>query len=77
MKTSCYNVSSKRDIKKLYNSQRFPKYPNNFIGDTCQVRVNADDYLINDEFIIKSKYKILPKKIYIFGKKNVRRKKWI
>ena len=65
-----YNVSDKRMIKKLSNSKRFLKYPDMFLNTTCQVRVNGDDGLRQDEFIIRSKNKILPRKIYIYGKKS-------
>lgn len=65
-----YNTSDKRMIKKLTGSKRFLKYPNMFLNTTCQVRVNGDDALQQDEFIIRSKNKILPRKIYIYGKKT-------
>ncbi len=63
------NVKDKRAIKRLYNSKRFKKYPDMFLSNTCTVRVNADDALNADEFIISSKYRILPRKIYLYGKK--------
>lgn len=65
-----FNVQDRRAIKRLYNSGRFPKYPDMFLSDTCKVKVNNDDYLFNDEFTIKSKYRILPRKIYLYGKKT-------
>ncbi len=67
-----YDVQDKRAIKRLKNSQRFQKYPSAFLSDTCQIKINGDDYLLEDEFTIKSKNCILPKQIYIFGKKNRR-----
>lgn len=65
-----YNVKDKRKMKKLCNSKRFPKYPTMFLSKTCQVRVNNDDCLKNDSFTICCKYRILPRKIYLFGKKT-------
>lgn len=66
-----YDLSDKRAIKKLSSSKRFLKYPDMFLNTTCQVRVNGDDGLRQDEFIIRSKNKILPRKIYIYGKKTI------
>lgn len=68
-----YDVSDKRIIKKLNNSKTFFKYPDMFLNNTCQVKVNGDDELYQDEFIIRSKNKILPRKIYIYGKKTIER----
>ena len=65
-----YDVQNKRDVKKLYHSKRFPKYPDMFLSNTCQIRVNPDELLKQDEFVICSKSKILPKKIYLYGKKT-------
>lgn len=65
-----YDVQNKRDVKKLYHSKRFPKYPDMFLSNTCQIRVNPDELLKQDEFVIYSKSKILPKKIYLYGKKT-------
>lgn len=65
-----YNVKDKKVKKKLEGSKRFMKYPNMFLSNTCKVKVNADDYLIADDFTIYCKAKILPKKIYIYGKKT-------
>ena len=65
-----FNIKSKRDIKKLNNSKRFIKYPDMFLSNTCSVRVNGDEFLNAEEFIICSKYKVLPRKLCIFGKKN-------
>lgn len=65
-----YDISDKRTIKKLSNSKRFLKYPDMFLNNVCQVRVNKDDALCLDEFTIRSKNKILPRKIYLYGKKT-------
>lgn len=65
-----YNVKDKRITKKLISSKRFPKYHDMFLSNTCFVQVNSDDFLIKDEFIIFSKSKVLPKKIYLYGKKT-------
>lgn len=64
-----YDVTSEKMIKMLTHSNRFTKYPSMFLGNTCKVIVNGDDYLLGDEFIIESKYKILPKTIRLYGKK--------
>lgn len=65
-----YNVKDKREMKKLCNSKRFPKYPGMFLSKTCQVRVNGDDSLRTDSFSICCKYRILPRKIFLYGKKT-------
>ena len=65
-----FNVEDKREVVKLNNSKRFPKYPTMFLNNTCQVRVNKDDYLTEELFTIHSKYRILPRKIYLYGKKT-------
>lgn len=65
-----FNVEDKREMIKLNNSKRFPKYPTIFLSNTCQVRVNQDDYFENSMFTIQSKYRILPRKIYLYGKKT-------
>lgn len=66
-----FNVCDKRMIKKLENSKRFMKYPEMFLSNTCKVRVNSDDFLLKDEFIIQSKYRILPRRINLYGKKSI------
>lgn len=65
-----FDVQNKRDIKKLCNSKRFQKYPDMFLNNTCQVRVNSDELLLEDQFTIYSRYRILPRKIYLYGKKT-------
>ena len=65
-----YNVQDEREIKKLNNSKRFPKYPTMFLSNTCIVRVNKDECLEKDEFTIYCKCKNLPRKIYLYGKKT-------
>lgn len=67
-----YNVNDKKMMKLLSCSKRFQKYPSMFLNDTCKVIVNNDDYLSNDEFILKSKYKNLPRQMFIYGKKQGR-----
>lgn len=67
-----FNIENARDVIKLKNSKRFPKYPNKFLCNICEVIVNGDEYLRKDEFLIKSKYNILPRKIFIYGKKSNR-----
>jgi len=65
-----YNVMDKRVAKKLEASKRFVKYPEMFLSSTCKVIVNKDDFLKEDEFILQSNLKILPRRIYLFGKKT-------
>lgn len=65
-----YNVKDKREMKKLCNSKRFLKYPTMFLSKTCQVRVNNDDCLNADNFTICCKYMILPRRIFLYGKKT-------
>ena len=65
-----YDVNNKREMKKLCNSKRFPKYPTMFLSKTCQVRVNSDDCLKSDNFTVYCKSRILPRKIFLFGKKT-------
>lgn len=65
-----YNVNDRKMIKILTNSKRFQKYPDLFLSDQCKVIVNNDDYLKEDEFIIKTKSKVLPRSIMIYGKKR-------
>lgn len=67
-----FNVQDKREVKKLINSKRFPKYPSMFLKNTCEVRVNPDDGLNKDKFILHSKTCNLPRKIFIYGKKTIR-----
>ena len=66
-----FSVQDSKAIKRLIYSSRFPKYPDIFLNKTCKVRVNGDEGLMTDEFTIKSKYRILPRKIYIYGKKTL------
>lgn len=65
-----YNIEDEREIKKLTYSKRFTEYPNMFLSNICEVRVNPDDYLLKDNFILSCKLKILPRKIFIYGKKE-------
>ena len=67
-----YDVRDKKRIKMLRFSKRFKKYPDCFLSNCCRVKVNSDDYLVKDEFTIYCKDKILPRRIYIYGKKRKR-----
>ncbi len=67
-----FNVQDKREVKKLINSKRFTKYPCMFLGNTCEVRVNPDECFNEDKFILYSKTNILPRKIYLYGKRTKR-----
>lgn len=64
-----YDVSDKRILKKLTNNKRFIKYPDMFLSKTCRVRVNPDEYLRADEFIIQGNT-LLPRTIYLYGKRT-------
>lgn len=65
-----YDLNDKRAIKRLLNSKRFIKYPDMFLSNTCTVKVNNDEYLEKDEFVIKCKNPVLPRRIFIYGKKE-------
>ena len=58
-----YNMEDQKDIKKLDYSKRFLKYPDMFLVKSCEVKVNGDDFLQADSFIIYCKKKVLPRKI--------------
>ena len=47
-----YNMEDQKDIKKLDYSKRFLKYPDMFLVKSCEVKVNGDDFLQADSFII-------------------------
>lgn len=65
-----YNVKDKHLNIKLLQSKRFTKYSDIFLSNTCTVRVNPDECLIRDEFTITCKNKILPRKLFLYGKKS-------
>ncbi len=65
-----YNMEDLKDIKKLDYSKRFLKYPDMFLGKNCEVKINGDDFFRADSFIICCKKKVLPRRIYIYGKKG-------
>ena len=58
----------KDELKSLQESGELKKYPIALLRNNCTVRVNPDDYLKSDEFIIISSYSNLPRNIYIYGK---------
>lgn len=67
------NVKSNSIIEKLNHLDQtgeFKKYPTKLLGCTATVKVNADAYLLEDEFIVVSPYCNLPRNIYIYGKKT-------
>ena len=47
-----YNVENEREMKKLTFSKRFTKYPDMFLTNSCEVKVNPDDFLQENSFII-------------------------
>lgn len=68
-----YDVSKKNTIKRLYKADEsgtFNKYPDFLLGRTCLVKVNGDDYLKQEEFMIKADTPILPRSIILYGKKH-------
>ena len=65
-----FDVNDLKVLKKLENSKKFIEYPNMFLSNTCKVKVNQDNFLLSDEFTICSSKRILPRQIYIYGKKN-------
>lgn len=67
------NVKSKTIISRLNSldeSGEFKKYPGMFLRNSARVRVNPDDYLRKDDFIIVSPYFNLPREIYLYGKRS-------
>lgn len=62
------NINKK--LKELQESGELKKYPAALLRNSCRVRVNADDFLIEDEFILVSPYFNLPRDIYIYGKQG-------
>lgn len=68
-----YDVSKKNISKRLNKANEsgtFKKYPDILLDTTCLVRVNGDDYLNRDEFMIKTDFPILPRSIVLYGKKH-------
>ncbi len=68
-----YDVSKKNIIRRLNNaneSGKFKKYPDFLLGKTCLVKVNGDDFLKKEEFMIKADYPVLPRSIVVYGKKH-------
>ena len=65
-----YNVEDEREMKKLNFSKRFTKYPDMFLTNSCEIKVNSDDFLQENSFIINSKFKILTRKIFLYGKRT-------
>lgn len=57
-------------LKTLQESGELKKYPTALLRNNCRVRINSDDYLKSDEFILISPYSNLPRDIYIYGKRT-------
>lgn len=55
-------------LKLLDEVGEFKKYPAKLLRSSATVKVNPDDFLKKDEFIIVSPYCNLPRNIYIYGK---------
>lgn len=67
------NVKSnniKNKLEQLNIDGEFIKYPDIFKRNNCLVRVNGDDYLNTDEFLIVSSKFNLPRQIFLYGKKE-------
>lgn len=65
------NINDKKLIEKLNECKEngeLSQYPKTLLRNSCTVRVNPDDYLQTDEFIIISPYANLPRNIYLYGK---------
>lgn len=58
-------------LKLLDQTGEFKKYPTAMLRNSSTVKVNPDDFFLEDEFIIVSPYCNLPKNIYIYGKKTM------
>lgn len=56
------------ELKSLQESGELKRYPTALLRNNCTVRINPDDYLTADEFIVISSYSNLPRNIYIYGK---------
>lgn len=72
-----FDVSNKKLLKRLKKSDemgKFKKYPDYLLDNTCIVKVNKDDYLLEDEFMISSDNYILPRCIRLYGKKHIQGK---
>lgn len=68
-----FDVSNKNLMKRLIRANetgKFKEYPKYLMDNTCIVKVNKDDYLLEDEFMISSDDYILPRCIRIYGKKH-------
>ena len=65
-----YNVNDINVKKRLEKSKVFKKYLDFFLSNTCKIRVNNDDFLTSDQFTILTKKRVLPRRIYLFGKKT-------
>lgn len=68
-----FDVSKGNVLKRLNNANEsgsFIKYPDFLLGKTCLVKVNGDDYLKQEEFMIRADFPILPRSIMIYGKKH-------
>lgn len=68
-----FDVSNKNLMKRLTKANetgRFKEYPKYLLDNTCIVKVNRDDYLTGDEFMIISDTYVLPRCIRIYGKKH-------
>lgn len=62
------NIEDK--LNMLNNTGEFKKYPEKMLGKIAKVKVNPDNFLYEDEFIITSYHSNLPREIYLYGKKD-------
>lgn len=66
------NKGFRRQLNKAFKDNEFSIYPNKYLSNTSIVKVNKDDFLCEDEFIIQSSHFDLPRNIFIYGKKDFR-----
>ena len=55
-------------LNQLLENEELKKYHTILLTNSCRVRVNPDDYLMTEDFILVSPYFNLPRSIYIYGK---------
>lgn len=70
MQINVKSVNIKNKLEQLNVDGEFIKYPDMFKRNSCLVRINNDDYLNEDEFLIVSSKFNLPRQIYLYGKKE-------
>lgn len=69
--TKIYSPMVIDDAESITKINSTKKYPDCLLSNTCIVKVNDDDYLSQDEFMIYSDQPVLPRHIYLYGKKHI------